>query len=274
MNDIGGMFKAIGSLMIAAVGLFVLGWIVALVGLALLAGGFAVGFISIYAVKSGKALVRERSASRALGHSVIAAAGLTFGMLLGSAALTFTNWWIAQQHGFFWFDHWDESPIWGIWSVADNWLIDWICEDSIWFFLKLVPICYLANRIFVARHPRQQRWNDAPAGQWTWLRNWLGVVPPLFAMLVFSVVVHFEELRALLTQPSSEVVLTIAVRTLDNLSQPIRLALLVYTDPSQFNVWLSAELSEAGTNFFKLAKLYPTGFALFGVSMAARALVS
>ena len=210
------------------------------------------GIVALYAAKSAKALVTERRAMPALWYSVVAAAGLSGAVMLSSVTILASSPPATEFLGI----KLVTPPIESVNDVL-RWLLI-LVDDSVAFFIRLVPICFLANRIFIAREVRGFAW--------------LGVVPPIAAMVTFSIAVHYDDVVAILQNPSREVFVAIADQTLENLSQPFQLAALGLRNPDALLSLLKQEFVTAWPNLFKLAHFYPTAFFLYGAVVAGRAL--
>lgn len=248
-NDVEDVAKGVFNAFVAfiAVGLGYL-LLITVAAVAMLAG-VVVAFLAILAAKSGKALVEDEDAGSALVGSVFVAAGLTIAIVVGSVALLILSDMATHQYRFG-----------GTrWIGGTGWIGE-IFDDSVWFFGSLIPVCFLANRIFVARR----------AGG----SAWLGIIPPLIAMLIFSIAIQADEIAALWQNPSREIVMTIWDRTLVNLRQPIDLVVLGWQSPDALRALLMERIGADWPNLFKVAHFFPTAFSAFAISMAGRALIS
>lgn len=216
---------------------------------------FLIGLITLYAARTGKALVTERRIGKALSASVLCAGALTGGLLVGSFALYFLAWPFGGEV----LDQEVSRQV--LQGAMRFWapFVDLIAADSVWVFLKLIPVCFLANRFFVAK---------SDGG-----RSWLGVIPPLTAMTLFAIWPHAADVIAFLQDPSWERWYAALSNAWEYMRLPFDLITMAIEDTTLLLEWLDNELTEAGPSFFRLAHLYPMAFIALGLGMVWRSFV-
>lgn len=246
-------FKDFGNFMLAMMGLaaaLTLIWFIVVV--AFFAASLIGAAASYYAVKSGKALVTTNGHGSAIAWSFVAAGGLTTGLVLGSLAIVILTT-LSSSHAIVGsaLSGPEMNILVGSFYKFDNWIMD----DASSFFIHMIPVCYCANRVFVAR---------SKGGHAI-----LGVIPAFFAMVVFSIVIHADELRSIL---SADMWSTVAVRALSALTQPIELAQLALQSPNDAVALVKRQLQADWPNLFALVHFFPTVFLVLGTAFAARSL--
>jgi len=222
--------------------IFVINFAVYFLIAAVLCAAFSIGLLALLTVKSGQALVTERGPLSAFLLSLLFAGGLTGAMVIGSAALFFFAYV---------FEAADSNQLFVAFS-------DLVAGDALWFFIKLAPLCYLSNRIYFARQ-------DGGTA-------WLGVIPPLVAVLTFAIWPHFQDLLWVVQHPSWNAIVATIDAAVSYIVLPYELLRLSLQDPHLLSEWLNQQIADAGPSLFRLAHLYPTAFLLVATGMFASAL--
>src|SRR5215813_2447908 len=201
------------------------------------------GVISFNIVKSGaKGLVKAGPAPRAMMLSLAWASVVTTGCILGSFALV---WALALSAGDD-FGHHMSQRYGEVYDFRGFTLgfYNWILVGAYAFFFKAAAIIYLANRIFIARNSGGHAW--------------LGVVPPLLAMLIFFCTEHWDlVVNALTNRPH-------AGRLWEELwvviMAPVELALQAIRNPDALIQSGIQKFKESDGSIFRLGKDFPKIF--------------
>ena len=247
--------KLIGGVLVLAVVVYIV--IFAVLGAALIAC-ICLGFVSVFIVKSAKALVRENEVGSALLMSSGWAAVLTVGCILGSFGLLWSmSFALGQSYSASMmrsYELHDGGGFWSIWMFLDQWII----MGAYLFFAKTAAALYLANRVFLARR------NGG--------RSWLGVVPPIGAMLLFFTVDHWPLVGTAIRAPTVDN-LTVLLREFWSLIYlPFDLVTKAFTNPDAVLNWAKEKIISSNGSMFKLATLFPSVFGLLALAALSKAL--
>lgn len=251
-----GFAKLIGWLL----GFFLLLW---LIMYAIAIGAFVAclcsGIISFFIVKTKKALVREQSPGAAVLMSLGWSAVLSVGFILGSFGLVVSLGWAlgdafaaqfasTYQYGLAF------GTFWGLWAYLDRWVLG----SAYVFFVKTGVVLYLANRVFLARRRSGS--------------SWLGVIPPLCAMVVFFVADHWNAVLSVVVNPTAANFTLLLQAFWAVIYLPIDLVVKAVTAPEAVLTWARDRIVSSDGSLFKLAELFPTIFWLVGLALAGKAL--
>ncbi len=212
------------------------------------------GILSVYIVKSARALVREDRPGPALALSLAWASVLTVGCILGSFALfvasanAFGDEFVRQMER----TYGEIYDFQGFLLFVDNWILG----SAHAFFVKTTAAIYLANRVFIAR----RLGGDA----------WLGIVPPLGAMVIFFAAEHWELILGAFSSRSH--LERLALEAWQTIYLPVDLAIGVVKNPDAVVQWGIMKFKQSNGSLFKLASLFPTIFWIIAIAFGIKAL--
>lgn len=255
------MADALVKLFVSLVGFaIIVALIIWAVMIAALVASLLLGLVSVYIVKSSRGLVKEQETGAALVMAVSWAAVLTVGCILGSlgliAALNASFGSMYLEGVIKSYDVPQTGTVQSFWIFLDRWII----PSAYSFFGKTATIIFLANRIFVAR----QSGGSA----------WLGVVPPLFAMLVFFAVDHWDLVARAFGSLTIPDFLALMKALWAVIYLPVELLILTVSNPNAAIEWGHQKLVASNGSMFKLAELFPSVFWILVLAYGIKALVA
>lgn len=219
----------------------------------------AIGVIALFAAKTGKALVKERNRGKAILIAIGWAGVLAMGCIIGSVGLAviFDALKLFDRSAFYWGENpnftYQIETFWGIWKAVDEWLL----RDSYLFFIKLIPVLYFANRVYVAR---------SVGGT-----AWLGVIPPVIAMLIFFIFDHYTIIYNFLVDPTALNFDVVLMKMIEIISLPLKLATMAFDNPQSVLAWADSEIVQSKISLFRLSHLLPTAFWIVALAAAIKA---
>jgi hypothetical protein len=217
----------------------------------------AIGVVSLLLVKSGSPVVNEPDPVRALGHALGWSSVVTVGCIIGSLGLL-VLWTGTTTAG--------AADFRNRYGIAHDFmgymlvLESWVLGQSYAFFGKTAAALYLANRVGVAR---------SGGG-----RDWLGVIPPLFAMALFFVGEHWDLVSRFFTSFDGGAAQELRAKFVAMVRLPYDLAVRSIENPQYLSSWAIERLRASDGSFFKLASLYPTFFLIFAAAMLIKGLIA
>jgi hypothetical protein len=218
---------------------------------------FLAGVFSFYTVKSDlKGLVQTKQPLHAFILSLAWASVLTTGCILGSFPLLWTFTFFEEQASYI--QHFEQSygegyDVKGFLLCMYNWLL----VGAYGFFFKTTVAIFVANRTFIAR----QRGGNA----------WLGIIPPIGAMLIFFFAEHWDLVtNALASHPHLE---RLVQELWAAIILPVDLAIQAITNPDAVVQWGISKFRNSDGSIFRLASdLNPTIFSIIAFAFGIRAL--
>ena len=244
--------KVVGGLIGFFILLYIIMWAVAIL---MVVASLVLGVVALTAAKSGKALVTEQHSGRAFVMALSWSAVLTVGCTIGSFGLLISLYTalgpafedrMAQVYNAN-----SAGTLWSAWIFIDQ----WIMTGAYLFWLKTALILYLANRMFLARELGGNAW--------------FGVIPPLFAMVLFFITDHWGIISNALNNPSLGNITSLQQALWSVLILPFELAWKAFGVPDQVVAWARERVILSDGSLFRL-KLFPSAFLIVGLAMVVK----
>ena len=213
------------------------------------------GLMSIFMARSNKkALVTQEKASIAFVSAVSWAGTLAVGCMIGSVGLLITlHFAIGGDYGGQVIAFHTQD------TYASNWsafLSNWIVLDALRFFLSVSVLLYLTNRVHIALKKGGT--------------HWLGVIPPICAIVIFFFAKHWAFIFELIETRELPAIKQLALMALQEIRLPFDLILLLFTDRASLVEWGQTLMYASEGSLFQLADFFPSIFVLVALAFAAQ----